>query len=70
MIYIIFGLADEVYLFEDREVWEYKNGNNKIRLQFVKSPTLFDPENFVLIRDNKFKNTWYEVIDLWRKARY
>lgn len=70
MIYIIFGLADEVYLFEDREVWEYRSGNNKIRFQFVKSPTLFDPENFVLIRDKKFTDNWYETIDLWRKARF
>jgi GWxTD domain-containing protein len=67
MIFIIFGLPDEVYLFEDREVWEYKN--NKVRLQFTKSPSLFDPENYVLIRDKKFSTPWYEAIDLWRKAR-
>lgn len=70
MIYIIFGLPEEVYLFDDREVWEYKNDNVKIRFQFVKSPTLFDPDNYVLIRDKKFTNTWYEMVDLWRKVRF
>ena len=70
MIYIIFGLPEEVYLFDDREIWEYKNDNVKIRFQFVKSPSLFDPDNYVLIRDKKYTNTWYEMVDLWRKARF
>jgi GWxTD domain-containing protein len=68
MIFIIFGLPEEVYLLEDREVWEYKS-NTKVRFQFVRSPSLFDPDNYVLIRDKKYTNPWYETIDLWRKAR-
>lgn len=70
MIYIIYGLPDEVYLFNDREVWEYKNAHYRGRFTFAKASTLFDPENYVLIRDNKFKDNWYELIDLWRKARF
>lgn len=70
MIYIIYGIPEEVYLFEDREVWEYKNDNIKERFQFVKSATLFDPENYVLIREKGFTNDWYNMIDLWRKARF
>ncbi len=70
MIYIIYGVPDEVYLFDDREVWEYKNENIKERFQFVKSATIFDPENFVLIRQKSFTNDWYLMIDLWRKARF
>jgi|APTNR8051073442_1049403.scaffolds.fasta_scaffold00018_72 GWxTD domain-containing protein len=70
MMYIVFGVPEEVYFFEDREVWEYKNENAKLRFHFVKSPTLFDPENYVLIRDKKFTDTWYQMIDLWRKARF
>jgi GWxTD domain-containing protein len=69
MIFIIFGLPEEVYLFDDREVWDYKSTNVKARFQFTKSPTLFDPDNYVLIRDKKFADPWYETIDLWRKAR-
>lgn len=70
MIYIIFGSPEEVYLFDDREVWEYKSNSSKVRFQFVRSPSVFDPDNFVLIREKKFTTTWYEMIDLWRKARF
>lgn len=70
MIYIIFGLPDQVYRFTDREVWTYKNNTYKVTFDFVKSSTLFDPENFVLVRDKKIQETWYEVIDLWRNARF
>jgi GWxTD domain-containing protein len=70
MIYIIFGPPDQVFKFADREVWSYKNNLYKITFDFVKSSTLFDPENYVLIRDRKFQETWYEVIDLWRNARF
>lgn len=70
MIYIVFGLPDQIYRFTDREVWTYKNNQYKASFDFVKSSTLFDPENFVLVRDKKFQQTWYEVIDLWRNARF
>jgi len=70
MIYIIFGLPNEVYKFYDREVWHYENALFEVTFDFAKSGTLFDPENFVLIRDDKYKETWYEVIDLWRNARF
>ena len=70
MIYIIFGIPDEVFKFTDREVWSYKNDMYKVTFDFVKSSTLFDPENFVLVREKKFQETWYEVIDLWRNARF
>lgn len=70
MVYIIFGVPDEVFKFEDREVWNYDNGNFKVDFSFVRSPTLFDPGNFVLVRQKKYMLTWYEVIDLWRKSRF
>ncbi|MBT1687766.1 GWxTD domain-containing protein [Dawidia soli] len=69
MIYIVFGQPDEVFKFSDREVWYYSNAMFKTSFSFSKSPTLFDPENYVLIREKKYRNTWYEVIDLWRNAR-
>jgi GWxTD domain-containing protein len=70
MIYIVFGLPDNVYKFSDREVWTYKNSSYKVSFNFARSPTLFDPRNYVLIRERKFEQTWYEVIDLWRNARF
>lgn len=70
MIYIIFGKPDEVFRFDDREVWAYKNDRLNMRFNFSEAPTVFDPDNFVLIREKKFEDEWYEVIDLWRNARF
>jgi GWxTD domain-containing protein len=70
MIFIIFGLPDTISKLADREIWAYENTNFKETFTFAKSGTIFDPDNFVLIRDNKYKETWYEIIDLWRAARF
>lgn len=69
MIYIIFGTPDEVYKTNEREVWNYKSPD-RVSFDFTRSPTLFDPENYVLIRSKKYQQTWYEIIDLWRNARF
>lgn len=70
MVYIIYGMPDAVYKFKDREVWNYNNSRVKTSFDFVRSGTLFDPDNYVLIRDKKYKETWYEIVDLWRNARF
>lgn len=70
MVYIIYGLPQAVYLLGDREVWEYNNTTFIGRFTFTKSPTIFDPENFVLIREEAYRDAWYAMIDLWRKARF
>ena len=70
MVYIVFGKPDQVFRFNDREVWSYDNSQFDIRFNFTRSTSLFDPDNFVLIREKKYENTWYEVIDLWRNARF
>jgi GWxTD domain-containing protein len=70
MVFIILGIPEEVFRFEDREVWSYKQENFKLELTFIRSSTLFDPDNFVLIRAKRYRETWYSVIDLWRNARF
>ena len=70
MIYVIFGPPDEVYRFYDREVWNYDNSEFKANFEFVKSSSVFDPDNYVLIRDKKYREVWYQVVDLWRNARF
>lgn len=70
MIYIIFGLPDRVYRFNDREVWKYDNSSANITFDFIRSPSVFDPENYVLLRNRKYQDTWYMMIDLWRNARF
>lgn len=70
MIYILFGLPDELYKFSDREVWTFNSENLKETFTFVKSSTIFDADNYVLIRQKKFQEVWYEKVDLWRNARF
>jgi GWxTD domain-containing protein len=70
MIYIVFGAPDKVYRFYDKEVWSYDNTEFKVTFDFVKSSTVFDPDNYVLIRDQKYREVWYQMVDLWRNARF
>jgi len=69
MLYLIFGLPDEVSKNAGNEIWTYKNRNN-MRFTFVKSGSVYDPENYVLLRDKRFTDTWFSLVDLWRKARF
>lgn len=66
MIYLIYGPPKTVFKFADREVWSY----GKTNFNFLKSSTLFDPENYVLIRSKKFADEWYEKVDLLRNSRF
>jgi len=68
MIFLIFGLPDEVSKNTGNEIWTYKNLNAKFT--FVKFGSVYDPENYVLLRDKRFMDTWFGVIDLWRKGRF
>lgn len=70
MVYIIFGLPDEVFKFNDREVWNYSLTKRNLSFTFVKASSVFDPDNYVLLRDQKFQQSWYETIDLWRGSRF
>lgn len=68
MIFTIFGPPDEVNRTSNNEVWNYKS--HQVRFTFVRSPSLFDPHNYVLVRDKRFGEKWYSTIDLWRKSRF
>lgn len=68
MIFLIFGLPDNVTYTGSTEVWAYRNYD--IRFTFVKSGSIYSPDNFILVRNKRFAETWYGTIDLWRKARF
>ncbi|HEY0743127.1 MAG TPA: GWxTD domain-containing protein [Chryseosolibacter sp.] len=70
MVYIVFGLPDEVFKFSDREVWNYNSTGQNMSFTFIKSSSVFDPDNYVLLRDKKYQQAWYETIDLWRGSRF
>ncbi|MFY8035858.1 MAG: GWxTD domain-containing protein [Cyclobacteriaceae bacterium] len=68
MIYTIFGVPDELGKNQGNEVWSYKSYN--VRFTFVKSGSVYDAENFILLRDKRFSESWYSTVDLWRKSRF
>lgn len=68
MIYTIFGLPDEVSINDGSESWNYDTF--KVRFTFVKSGSVYDPDNYVLLRDKRFTESWFSTIDLWRKSRF
>ncbi len=68
MIFIIFGLPDEVRKTGQNEIWYYKNTRTKF--VFVKKGSVYDPDYWVLMRDDRFSEVWYNTIDLWRKSRF
>lgn len=68
MIYTIFGVPDEISKNQGNEVWYYRGTNS--RFTFVKTGSIYDPDNYVLLRDKRFNEAWYSTIDLWRKSRF
>jgi len=68
MIYLIFGIPDELAKNSGNEVWNYKTYG--VRFTFVKSGSVYDPDNYVLLRDKRFTESWFSTIDLWRKSRF
>lgn len=68
MIYLIYGLPDDVTYTGSTEVWNYRSFDS--RFTFVKNGSIYSPDNFILVRDKRFADSWYSTIDLWRKSRF
>ncbi|WP_320004935.1 GWxTD domain-containing protein [Shiella aurantiaca] len=71
MIYIIYGAPTKVLNYGTKEEWIYlsEENNSVLSFTFVHAPTLFSASAYSLIREKKYKNSWYPTIDLWRKGR-
>lgn len=65
MLFVIFGPPDEVFFNGSNELWTYNE--LKARFNFVRSGSIYDPDNYVLIRERRHSEVWYYTIDLWRK---
>lgn len=68
MIFIIFGLPDEIRKTSQNEIWYYKNSRTKF--VFIKKGSVYDPDYYTLLRDDNFSQIWYNTIDQWRKSRF
>jgi len=67
MMYLVFGLPDEVNRNGQYEVWTYKAMN--VKFTFRRIGSVYDPDYFVLERNKRLAETWYYTIDMWRKSQ-
>lgn len=68
MTFIIFGLPDEIRKTSQNEIWYYKGSRTKF--VFVKKGSIYAPNYYTLMRDDRYSQLWYNTIDLWRKSRF
>lgn len=68
MIFMIYGAPDKVNKLKDREVWEYGNDAfyNGLRFVFTRVDNPFTQNDFRLIRQAYYENSWQGILDNWR----
>jgi len=68
MMFIIYGPPDHIYNEADREVWEYGSdaSYNDLRFDFIITKTPLNPQEYVLLRTEDFKDSWYALLENWR----
>jgi GWxTD domain-containing protein len=70
MIYIVMGAPDEVERTIKEETWVYLGNRDlpKRKFTFIRSNSIFSSAHYVLIREKKHAEAWFEAIDLLRKG--
>lgn len=72
MIYAVFGIPDRIIRKADKETWYYNatSVSQSIDFEFIRVNSIFSNNHYVLIRDRRYSNTWYQAINNLRKVRY
>ena len=71
MIYMIYGLPNEVNKGSDSETWEYtrRQQANSLTFVFDKMPSAYSEDYFVLQRGDAQPTYWRQAIESWRRGR-
>jgi len=71
MIYLIYGLPNNINKGSDSETWEYtrKQQANPLTFVFDRKPLPFCDDHFVLRRGDAQPTFWRQAVDSWRKGR-
>ncbi len=71
MIYIIFGPPRSVFRDEHSESWSYYTnpGTPELVFNFKKMGNPFTDEDYSLLRDAHFENSWFLAVEEWRQGR-
>ncbi|MEM1407906.1 MAG: GWxTD domain-containing protein [Bacteroidota bacterium] len=72
MIYAIFGIPDRIIRKADKETWYYNatSVSQSIDFEFIRVNSIFSSNHYVLIRDRRYSNSWYQAVNNLRKVRY
>lgn len=70
MIYMLYGPPDDIKNFDDAEKWIYINTkeDKKIEFIFVIPEQAVSDNDFVLLRDAKYINSWNKAVKSWRSG--
>ena len=69
MIYIVFGPPNYIYRSSNVETWIYGEENNILSLtfNFNKLTNPFSDNDYSLVRESGYRDSWYAAIETWRK---
>ncbi len=70
MIFIIYGPPESVYRKKGMETWVYGKSNKNVlptTFNFVHVTNPFTDNDYSLLRDNSYLNSWSSAISLWRR---
>lgn len=71
LIYIVYGPPNVVYKSNDSENWVYgeENNANSLSFTFLKVINPFTDNDYRLERNQTYRNSWFNAVDLWRQGR-
>ena len=71
LMYIIYGPPNIVYKSSDSESWVYgeENNFNSLTFTFLKVINPFTDNDYRLERNQIFKTSWFNSVEMWRQGR-
>lgn len=71
MIFIVFGRPSHIYKNNHTETWVYGIESNPSSFRFVlhKEQNPFSNNDYILDRNQYYKDQWYLAVDYWRQGR-
>lgn len=71
LIYIVYGPPNVVYKTSDSENWVYgeENNFNSLSFTFLKVINPFTDNDYRLERNQTFRTSWFNSVDMWRQGR-
>lgn len=71
MIYTVFGSPGIIYKSENTEKWIYGDRTNQPSMNFIfeKTENPFSDNDYILSRNDIYKMSWFQAVDVWRNGR-